>query len=401
MDRASAVISIAINEFQINLVIVVSSIERCFVSPFDYTLTTSSFSMKQQLNSLQLYRGLASILVVFHHANIILDRELHQDGSFKIFHFGWVGVDFFFILSGFIIFYIHHHDLGKPSQFKSFITKRFLRIYPLYWIVLFGKILTSLAGDKSGAIFQSSPIQFIQAILLVPQSRANLDNFIGVSWTLTHEIFFYILFGLVILLKPKISRIIVVAWTVGLLLNFVNLLPIEKNLLAEFIFNVRNLEFILGCLAAYIVSKYDDDRGKFLIFTALSMSIVSILNTRYHEAGGVSAKIAPLAYGIPFALLIIGSVRMEKSTPLKIPAFLIFLGDASYSIYLTHGFFINNITRIYLKLAERYTPTLLSFHSDSILYISISTCIVVLSIGIGCLTYLLVERPLMQVLRRK
>jgi exopolysaccharide production protein ExoZ len=348
------------------------------------------FFMPQKLNSLQLYRGLASLLVVLHHANIILDRELHKDGSFKIFHFGWVGVDFFFVLSGFIIFYIHQGDIGK----------RFVRVYPLYWLVLAVKILSSLFADKGNSISQSTPIQFIQAILLVPQERTNLDNFIGVSWTLTHEIFFYLLFGLIILLRPKFSRSIVVIWVAGLLLNFANLLPINKSLLFDFVFNSRNLEFILGCWAAHIVSKSSQGRGKFLIVTALMILIGSIFNTRYHQAGGVSAEIAPLAYGIPFALLIVGSVRFEKHTALKIPGFLIFLGDASYSIYLTHGFFINNITRIFYKWAEKYNSQLLSLHSDNILYISISTAIIIVSIGIGCGIYLLVERPLLKLLRK-
>ena len=356
--------------------------------------------MKQQLNSLQLYRGVASLLVVFHHANTILDRELKQDGSFKIFHFGWVGVDFFFVLSGFIIFYIHHADLGQPSQFKSFIAKRFLRIYPLYWIILFGKIFTSLL-DKSSIISQSSPIRFIQVILLVPQERANLDRFIGVSWTLTHEIFFYLLFGLLILLKPKISRIIIIAWIVGLVLNFMNLVSIDRSLLFDFVFNARNLEFIFGCLAAYVVIKYDDNNGKIWIFAALGMLIVAILNTRYHELGGVSAEIAPIAYGIPFALLIVGSVRVEKSTFLKIPAVLIYLGNASYSIYLTHGFFISNSARIYLKFAEKYNTNLLSLRSDSIICILISILIVSFSVAVGCITYAAIERPMMKVLRGK
>jgi exopolysaccharide production protein ExoZ len=356
--------------------------------------------MKQQLNSLQLYRGLASILVVLHHANIILDRELQQDGSLKIFHFGWVGVDFFFVLSGFIIFYIHQADLGRPSQFRSFITKRCLRIYPLYWLVLFAKILLSFFGDSNSAIFQTSLVRFIQIFLLVPQPGTNLTNFIGVSWTLTYEIFFYILFGLLILLKPNISKLVAGIWIFGLLANALHLLPTERIFLLSFVFNMRNLEFIFGCLAAYIVSKFSAFNGKFLIGIALSMLTVAIFNTKYNETA-ISADVATLIYGIPFALLIIGSVTIEKSTPLKIPPLLIYLGNASYSIYLTHGFILNNITRLYLKIAQKYQSNLLSLHSDNILYIAISLLIVMLSIGFGCIIYSAIERPMMVALRGK
>jgi exopolysaccharide production protein ExoZ len=146
--------------------------------------------MKLQLNSLQLYRGLASLLVVFHHSNLILGRELEQDISFNFFHFGWIGVDFFFVLSGFIIFYIHQSDIGQPHQFKSFIKKRFLRVYPVYWVILLSKVLVSLLGDKHGEIYHSNFGQFLQAFLLIPQEKANLDIFIGVAWTLTYEVFY-------------------------------------------------------------------------------------------------------------------------------------------------------------------------------------------------------------------
>jgi exopolysaccharide production protein ExoZ len=356
--------------------------------------------MKQQLNSLQLYRGLASVLVVLHHANIILDRELQQDGSLKIFHFGWVGVDFFFVLSGFIIFYIHQADLGRPSQFRSFITKRCLRIYPLYWLVLFAKILLSLVGDSNSEIFKTSFGRFIQIFLLVPQPGTNLTNFIGVSWTLTYEIFFYILFGLLILLKPNISKLVGGIWIVGLLANAVNLLPTERIFLLSFIFNMRNLEFIFGCLAAYIVSKSPALNGKFLVAIALSLLTVAVFNTKYNETA-ISSDVATLIYGIPFALTIVGSVIIEKSTPLKIPPFLIYLGNASYSIYLTHGFILNNITRIYLKFAQKYQSSLLSLRSDNILYIAISLVIVGLSIGFGCIVYNAIERPIIKAFRGK
>ena len=152
--------------------------------------------MKQQLYSLQLYRGISSILVVLHHANIVLDKAFQQDVSFNLFHFGWIGVDFFFVLSGFIIFYVHQADIGQPQQFKSFIKKRFFRIYPLYWIILLSKVFISLLGDQNSEIQHSSFLQFLQAFLLIPQDRSNLEIFIGVSWTLTYEIFFYCIFSL-------------------------------------------------------------------------------------------------------------------------------------------------------------------------------------------------------------
>ncbi|MDZ8110120.1 MAG: hypothetical protein RM338_31605 [Nostoc sp. DedQUE12a] len=70
--------------------------------------------MNKKLNLLQVYRGIAAILVVLSHGDRILGRELNQNTFLQIFHFGWIGVDFFFVLGGFIIFYIHQSNVEKP-----------------------------------------------------------------------------------------------------------------------------------------------------------------------------------------------------------------------------------------------------------------------------------------------
>jgi len=112
--------------------------------------------MKKQFNLLQVYRGLAALMVVLLHAQDIINRniELHKDSLLKIFTFGWIGVDFFFVLSGFIIFYVHQSDIGQVKKFKQFIIKRLLRIYLIYWIVLFAKVFASHSQYSLSAIFK-------------------------------------------------------------------------------------------------------------------------------------------------------------------------------------------------------------------------------------------------------
>jgi exopolysaccharide production protein ExoZ len=355
--------------------------------------------MQQQLNSLQLYRGISSILVVLHHANIVLGKAFQQDVSFNLFHFGWIGVDFFFVLSGFIIFYIHQSDIGQPQQFKSFIKKRFFRIYPLYWIILLSKVFISLLGDRNGEIQHSNFFQFLQAFLLVPQDRANLEIFIGVSWTLTYEIFFYWIFSLSIIIRPKIYWPIFTIWLIGILLNLVGVLPVAGSLVLDFVFNARNLEFIFGCLAAYWISNHQIKYPKPLIYSALAMIIISILNTKYREfdVTGISPVIA---YGIPFMLLIIGSVQIEKARVWQVPAFLIFLGNASYSIYLTHGFFIDKLTKVYIDISKEFSHNLLLSPVDHSHFI-FTLLIILVSILMGGVIYFYIEKPLLKIFKSK
>ncbi|MBD2677970.1 MULTISPECIES: acyltransferase [Nostoc] len=352
--------------------------------------------MNKKLNLLQVYRGIAAILVVLSHGDRILGRELNQNTFLQIFHFGWIGVDFFFVLSGFIIFYIHQYDIGKPSKLKSFITKRFIRIYPLYWIVLASKILASTFTNYKDTISQTGAGEVIKAFLLLPQDRAILNtNFIGVSWTLSYEIFFYCLFAALIFFNTKICRAIIIAWIAGVILNLFSLLPIGNNFILTFIFDEHNLEFVLGCVVAYTVSRSKIKFKNSLIYVSIFMLVLSIINTKYGEFD-VSGIPSLISYGIPFTLLILGSVYLEMSNKINIPLILIYLGDASYSIYLTHGFFLSNISKILDVLARKSEVlyTIISF--NIIVFLT-----VVIAVAMGCLIHTYVEKPLFINLRNK
>src|SRR6476620_3181673 len=88
--------------------------------------------MKDQIEtvyypSLDGIRGLAILLVV----------GFHNFGYLTLFKFGWLGVDLFFVLSGYLITGILYKSLGTENYLKNFYIKRVLRIFPLYYSILF------------------------------------------------------------------------------------------------------------------------------------------------------------------------------------------------------------------------------------------------------------------------
>jgi exopolysaccharide production protein ExoZ len=356
--------------------------------------------MNKKLNLLQVYRGIAAILVVLTHGHIIVSRELQQDDLLRVFHFGWIGVDFFFVLSGFIIFYIHQSDIGKQNKLKSFIFKRFIRVYPLYWSVLSLKILVSLFNANKNILFKASPDEIIKAIFLFPQSRSIVEGtFIAVSWTLSYEVFFYCIFGLLIWKNTKILQSIICVWIIGIILNLLNLLPIGENFLLSFIFDQHNLEFVLGCLAAYTIYKYQFKFAASLIYASLFLLVLSMINTKHGEFDiyGIPSLIT---YGISFTLLIIGSVYLEISKTINVSPILVYLGNASYSIYLTHFFFLTNISKIFIKLTEKIT--FLSLVANPTIYDNIiALIIVVIAVAMGCVIHSYFEMPLITNIRKK
>src|SRR5436305_9906897 len=91
------------------------------------------------LNTLQACRAAAAILVVLFHASgsiFALAKYFDCKPFGRVFDFGYAGVDFFFVLSGFLMMHVHAQDFGQPRKLGAYCWKRFTRIYPAYWVVL-------------------------------------------------------------------------------------------------------------------------------------------------------------------------------------------------------------------------------------------------------------------------
>lgn len=323
---------------------------------------------KKNFDILQVLRGIAAIAVVF----------FHGAPNISLFKYGYIGVDMFFVLSGFIIFYIHYKDIGHRSKVKSYILKRIIRIHPLYTILtlLYLCIIIPFGHTISAAYL-------FQSLLLIPSETPPL---LGVAWTLQHEYLFYFLFALC-LLSRSLLRPMAILWAITLIISTISSDWTNFSPLTALIFNPINLEFIMGCLIGYYFIKGRIKGVGFAAPLGVLLLIVSIAVRNFEFV-----KLAhPIAWGIPFALIILGSISYENSRKLKIPKLLTYLGDASYSIYLTHIISI-------LILNEIIERTAL-LDGTAFLYIqSIAVCLA--SIALGCLCYSYIEKPITQYLRK-
>jgi peptidoglycan/LPS O-acetylase OafA/YrhL len=99
---------------------------------------------KAKLGSLEVGRGIAALAVVMHHAGQASDAFTSSDYG-GLFHWGMYGVDFFFVLSGFIIYHVHQKDRLDASAAPSFLIKRLRRIYIPYLPVTIVLIAAYLA----------------------------------------------------------------------------------------------------------------------------------------------------------------------------------------------------------------------------------------------------------------
>lgn len=319
-------------------------------------------SINGKFETLQLLRGIAAIAVVI----------FHEFGSYGLFKLGQYGVDLFFVLSGFIIFYIHERDIGIKYAVIPFLRKRLTRIFPLYWIVTFSYIM--LVSIFSHSVFSLD--YTINSLLLLPQDH---DPIIGVAWTLEFEILFYLIFC-ILLFNKKIFYTMVTIW--GFTIIYFFIYPVNFSILIGRIFNPINLEFLFGCIIALVVLK-----NKFNFKWTVHLSIMLIILSSALQYYGILNIHRFIMWGIPFAMLILGLVKLDIKNHVKVPKILIFLGDASYSIYLTHlvTLLVLGSTLKKLNLYDKFGHNIFTQLTFS-----------VLAIVIGSVFYLIVEKPLLK-----
>lgn len=340
-----------------------------------------------RLEGIQICRGIAALLVVLFHVTQLSREKLGQTFLANLLTFGSAGVDFFFVLSGFIIFFVHQSDIGRRDRLRTFIFKRLLRIYPLYWLITLAILPIYFLVPSFGYGYERQFDVIFKSLWLIPQEHLPI---LIVGWSLSHELLFYGIFALAILLPPSVSRWLLSGWLFGTLAVFLGKLSggftPEHYSLLWFIFNPHNLEFLLGCLAAYLVlQKRFKPKSLFLLLLGTSCFIAFGLAQAER-----SFTIDPvLAYGIPSALIVVGTAALDRQRSRPLPRSLAVLGDASYSIYLTH----------YPCLSALLKLTVAADLINVMGYPATISVLLLITLSVGCLTYRWLEKPLVNRLR--
>jgi peptidoglycan/LPS O-acetylase OafA/YrhL len=294
--------------------------------------------------------------------------------------YGNRGVDFFFVISGFIILFAHYEDLGRRDAITGYALKRFVRVYPIYW--LYTAILTvsfvTLGGTDihlphtvPGWMSTLTLIRFSSVPPPLPQ-----------AWTLFYEVGFYIAFCCFFLNK--------------------------RTGIALF------SAFLLACLALYHFPKHED-QGAWNVYTAaynlyFAMGMGSCLIYRRSGLGVVETLAGallvvaaftlvpaemigfhPIFLGSGFALLIAGLAKLERAGLLLSPAILSAAGNSSYTLYLIHS----NVEGVFLKLLGKIPES--AMPSPTIRFLVVLT----LTILTGYVVYFFVERNLLKLIRRR
>ena len=160
---------------------------------------------RKVFTSLQAGRALAALVVVLFHLGLIIADAKYFDVPWVATPFRWgdAGVEFFFVLSGFIIASAHAGDISRPTRLIPYLQRRMIRIYPPYWIIFALVCVMALPLAATRATLPTDPGKLAEAWFLLPQDPAEVGGtgspVIIVAWTLRYEILFYLFFALLIL----------------------------------------------------------------------------------------------------------------------------------------------------------------------------------------------------------
>lgn len=292
-------------------------------------LVFNGIYMKTRNNLLDVYRFIAAIMVVIYHYafNGIANGKVTEISYIleDVTKYGYLGVELFFIISGFVIY--NSISSSTPSRF---ITSRFLRLYPAYWFCL---IFTSIVIIIFGMEFQFN-ISLYEVLVnfTMFQQLLGVDHVDGVYWTLTYELLFYLLIFMIFFLSnQKILQSFFIIWPYLLILMF--------------ILDLDALPFMGGYFyffsSGVIISMICRSRKNHLY---LSLCILLFLSINYSIGNADKFSVEKNIYYSHFVVsfiivlffLIMFALRFDFINNLKIPYSEV-MGKITYPLYLMHA----------------------------------------------------------------
>ncbi|HEY4074256.1 MAG TPA: acyltransferase [Herbaspirillum sp.] len=318
---------------------------------------------KQKLNYIQLLRAIGAIAVVlFHAAGATTKYSLSPARSIDFLRFGANGVDLFFVISGFVIYYTNIDESAG-----NFMRKRLERIVPIYWVFTLSAIPAVIITAAAGTSFPWS--KFVMSLGFVSFLR-NDTPFLYVGWSLEYEMYFYLCVALSMALIRTRWALVCAALSGAIVLGTV---IGSGEAIARFCSDPIILEFLIGIL---IGQAYRNKRIGWIEAASVFAAAAAIFF--------FGSNLKTFHAGLPAAILVIGAAWAGTR---YLPKWIVMLGDASYSIYLAQVFTISMCGKLLQLLFPALNPDV---------FVLIATLITIFA---GAMAYQFVELPMLKRLR--
>ncbi len=275
------------------------------------------------------------MMVVFAHANEQFPSGIHL----RLRDFGVSGVDLFFVISGFVMTYTAAtHRYGRAG----FVLRRVARIVPLYWLMT---LITAVLAANVPTLFKTTTFgwTYLLASLCFIPFPAPITHIthplLHLGWTLNYEMFFYVCFA-VLLTVSAWRRLAVLTVIFGGVVGLAAMFPHNDQL--SFYGDTIIFEFVFGsAIAVGFIQGWYDTLPAALTVPAIAGGAILLV------AGTGTSLPRALACGIPAALVVLGCVAVERRFVVQ-SALFHRLGDATYSVYLTHIYIVMGLRKLWL-----------------------------------------------------
>jgi exopolysaccharide production protein ExoZ len=345
---------------------------------------SSASRARHDLLTVQALRAIAALLVVAYHA--IGEWGTHVVGrdADSLWGNGSAGVDVFFVISGLVMVISAARVADKPNPGWRFLRQRLTRILPLYWVVTSAKIAAVLALPALVARTQLDLPYVLGSYALLPvhDATGTIRPVLPVGWTLSYEMLFYLLVALALALRVPLLR--VAAPVLLAFAGFALMVRPEWPPIYGFA-NTIVLEFLFGVLIGLWL-QHDRRLPHAGLATVLLVGGFALL-----LSVPAAAALRPLNWGLPAAAIVLGAVALEPWLAPRLPRWLLASGDASYSVYLTHGFAIPVVFLLARRAGLAPAPLLIVTLVGGLL----------VSALLGQATHIVLERPAMAWFRRR
>jgi len=357
------------------------------------TRTDGVTGRADRVEPIQWLRGVAAMLVVCNHAGLLALKflEIPETPSsstvWNLARFGAFGVDIFFVISGFVMAMSARRFDGGAGAAR-FLVQRYNRIAPLFYL-----LSAVLFADLIRAHVAYSPLEVFNTLAFIPWLDGTEYHwpihYLG--WTLAFEFVFYLVVGALIWAgRGRDAALLALVLILLALIGFVADLPwMPWRMLTS----PMMVEFASGALlyVAFGRGWFDRSHGLWRALALASLfvlawpvfsatSLLADVGSRQFEYGGAALRL--LWWGVPALAIVAAFLTLTVSSDGLVRRVALAIGDATYSIYLTHLF----VVRLAEEVIERT--------GASPVLVAIGVVLVSPLVGVAC--YRLVEAPLMR-----
>lgn len=280
-----------------------------------------------KLNNIQILRGISALLVCCFHFRDTINFPGSAIGDI-LFKKGSIGVPVFFIISGFIMAFTTQKINFSTNSFQQitlFYKRRVIRIVPLYYLLTLAAMIPG--GSFLLYFYGDGLYELTHSLLFLPTRKGFPVLFLG--WSLNFEMFFYLTFGLSLFFKEKRYYFIVGFFILTTILGYS--IHFDSPYL-KMVTNSLNLYFVVGIIFALLLNKHTVSKKWAAIVSVIGITSFILVLLSIIPIGNDWVKLAIISTFV-FSFLTFDYVFHFEGNK-----FLIFLGDISYSLYLSHPF---------------------------------------------------------------